>query len=87
MGLEGAVKLAYRKELLAIDDPAQRKAWFERKVAESYEQNKALSSATYFEIDDVIDPAETRSDIVRTLHGLPRPAPRHGKKRAMVDVW
>ena len=87
MGLEGGVKLAYRKEMQAINDPAERKAWFDAKVAAEYEQNKALSSATYLEIDDVIDPAETRVELAQVLLGLQRPLPRRGKKRAMVDVW
>jgi len=87
MGLEGGIKLAYRKELEAIADPAERKAWFDAKVAVEYEQNKALSSATYLEIDDVIDPADTRGELARVLLGLLRPLPRRGKKRAMVDVW
>ncbi|MDB5817408.1 MAG: carbamoyl-phosphate synthase large subunit [Rhizobacter sp.] len=87
MGLEGGVKLAYRKELLAIADTTERQAWFDAKVAEAYEQNKALSSATYLEFDDVIDPAETRADIVRTFRAMPAPLARTGKKRNMVDVW
>ncbi|GGC61471.1 carboxyl transferase domain-containing protein [Chelatococcus reniformis] len=87
MGLEGGVKLAYRKELLAIDDPAQRKAWFDQMVAQEYEKNKALSSASYLEVDDVIDPSETRRWLVRGLRSLPAPTPRAGKKRVSVDVW
>ena len=87
MGLEGGVKLAYRKEMQAISDPVERKAWFDAKVAAEYEQNKALSSATYLEIDDVIDPAGTRAELSQVLLGLQRPLPRRGKKRAMVDVW
>ena len=60
---------------------------FDAKVAAEYEQNKALSSATYLEIDDVIDPADTRVELAQVLLGLQRPLPRRGKKRAMVDVW
>ena len=71
----------------AIADPAQRKAWFEAKVAAEYEKNKALSSATHLEIDDVIDPADTRAELAHVLLGLQRPLARRGKKRAMVDVW
>lgn len=87
MGLEGGVKLAYRKELLAIADPAQRQAWFDDMVAKEHEKNKALSSATYLEVDDVIDPADTRRWLVRGLRSLPAPVPRARKKRASVDVW
>lgn len=87
MGLEGSVKLAYRKELAAIEDDIARKAWFESKVAEAYEQNKGLNSATYLEIDDVIDPAQTRAEIAATLLAVRPQAARQPKKRSMVDVW
>lgn len=87
MGLEGAVKLAYRKELAAIEDPAERAAKFDEMVAASYEKGKALSTATYFEIDDVIDPADTRHRIVAALRAAPPPAPRTGKKHAWIDTW
>ena len=56
MGLEGAVKLGYRKELAAIEDPAARTALFDEMVARMYDHGKALNTATHFEIDDVIDP-------------------------------
>ncbi len=84
MGLEGGVKLAYRKEMEAIADPAERKAWFDAKVAQAYEENKALSGASFLEIDDVIDPAETRDRILAGLRSLP--AGRE-KQRKSVDVW
>ena len=60
MGLEGAVRLGFRRELDAIDDPAARDAEFQKMVARMYEHGKALNTASHFEIDDVIDPAETR---------------------------
>jgi len=87
MGLEGAVKLAYRKELAAIEDPAERAKRFDQMVADSYEKGKALSTATYFEIDDVIDPADTRRLIVAALKAAPKPVPRDGKKHAWIDTW
>ncbi|PJK29907.1 carboxyl transferase domain-containing protein [Minwuia thermotolerans] len=87
MGLEGAVKLAYRKELLAIEDPEERNRKFEEMVAASYENGKALSTASYFEIDDVIDPADTRRMIVAALKAAPPPEPRSGKKHAWIDTW
>ena len=68
MGLEGAVRLAYRNELAAAGDPAAAKALFEAKVAELYQNGRALSIATYFEVDAVIDPAETRDWLVRGLN-------------------
>ena len=61
MGLEGSVRLGFRKELEAIDDPAERDALFAELVAKAYEHGKALHSATTFELDDVIDPADSRA--------------------------
>jgi acetyl/propionyl-CoA carboxylase alpha subunit/acetyl-CoA carboxylase carboxyltransferase component len=87
MGLEGAVKLGYRKELAAIDDPAARKKLFEEMVARMYEYGKAVSFATYFEIDDVIDPAESRRWIMTALRSVATPPARRGKKRPCVDTW
>ena len=87
MNLEGSVKLGFRKELEAIADPAKRKARFDEMVAQAYERGKALSTATLFEIDDVIDPADTRSWIMAGLRSLPPAKPRTGKKRAFVDTW
>lgn len=59
MGLEGFVKLGYRDELAAIEDPDEREAHYESMVAKMYEVGKGLSMADHFEIDDVIDPRET----------------------------
>ncbi|HTN79675.1 MAG TPA: carboxyl transferase domain-containing protein, partial [Acidimicrobiales bacterium] len=87
MGLEGAVKLGYRKELAAIEDPAERTALFDEMVARMYEHGKALNTATHFEIDDVIDPFESRRRVVEALRASPPPPPRTGKKRPCVDTW
>ena len=86
MGLEGSVKLAYRKELAAIADPAERKAWFDQMVAKLYEDNKALNSATHFEIDDVIDPRDTRQWIVRGLQST-KDKRRNQIRPPRVDAW
>jgi acetyl-CoA carboxylase carboxyltransferase component len=67
MGLEGAVRLGYRKELGAIADPVARRARYEELVAEQYARGKALSTAMAFEIDDVIDPAGTRAVLAGVL--------------------
>ncbi|PLW83100.1 biotin carboxylase [Kineobactrum sediminis] len=67
MGLEGAVRLGYRKELEAVADPGEREALFERLVADLYEAGKATEAASYLEIDAVIDPIDTRLEIVRAL--------------------
>jgi acetyl/propionyl-CoA carboxylase alpha subunit/acetyl-CoA carboxylase carboxyltransferase component len=87
MGLEGAVRLGYRKELAAISDPQERQARFEAMVNEAYQRGKALNMASYLEIDDVIDPGETRRWIVRGLRSLPAALPVEGKRRPCVDTW
>ncbi len=67
MGLEGAVRLGLRKELDAIADPDEREERVRQATAAAQENAKALNAATLFEIDDVIDPAETRGLILATL--------------------
>ncbi len=92
MGLEGAVRLGYRKELDAEPDPVARQTLFEEMVARMYEVGKATNVAAAFEIDDVIDPAETRRWIT-TLFGPaaraagPRGPRRRGKRRPNIDTW
>ncbi len=87
MGLEGAVKLAYRNELAKIEDPAERRRKYEEMVAQMYERGKALSIATIFGVDDTIDPAETRPWLANLLRALP-PRPRgEGKRRPAIDAW
>jgi len=87
MGLEGAVKLGYRKELAALEDPDERRALYEKMVAGMYQRGKAVSTASFFEIDDVIDPADSRHWVVRALASVPPPPRRRGKKRPFVDPW
>ena len=69
MGLEGAVRLGFSKELAAVADPVERQSLFDRLVAAAYEHGKALRSATTFELDDVIDPADSRAWITRLPGG------------------
>ncbi len=87
MGLEGAVRLGYRKELEAEQDAAARQALFEKLVGKMYENGKALSVASVVEIDAVIDPTETRAWLVRGLKACPVPPKRPGKKRPHIDTW
>ncbi|TML39244.1 MAG: biotin carboxylase [Actinobacteria bacterium] len=87
MGLEGAVKLGFRNELAAVDDPEERQALFDEMVGRMYEHGQALNTATYFEIDDVIDPADSRRWITAALDAAPPPPPRTGKKRPCIDTW
>jgi acetyl-CoA carboxylase carboxyltransferase component/biotin carboxyl carrier protein len=87
MGLEAAIKLGRRAELQAITDLAQRKARYETLLAEAYDWAKALNAGMIMEVDDVIDPADTRRWLAMGLESAPRPAPRVGKKRAWIDTW
>jgi acetyl-CoA carboxylase carboxyltransferase component len=87
MGLEGAVKLGYRNELAAVEDPTERRQLFEEMVARMYEHGKAVNMASYLEIDDVIDPADTRRTVVRLLESVPPAGPRTVKKRPCIDAW
>ena len=87
MGLEGAVKLGYRKELEAIKDPKKRIEAYEKMVADSYHRGRAVNMASHFELDDVIDPAETRNWIMGGLKSLPATKQRDGKKRPNIDTW
>ena len=79
MGLEGAVRLGYRRELDAAADDTARQQLFDELVARAYEIGKGISVASYFEIDDVIDPADTRRYLAALLDAAPPPPPR--KKR------
>ncbi len=87
MNIEGAVRLGFRRELEAIEDPEERQRTYEQMVELGYEHGKALNVATYFEIDDVIDPADTRHRIVEMLRAAPPPDRRPGERRPMVDTW
>jgi acetyl-CoA carboxylase carboxyltransferase component len=85
MGLEGAVRLGFRKELQAVPEGAERDALFQSLVAQQYARGEALSMAQSLEIDAVIDPADTRAWLARGLAscaGMPRGAPAR-----FVDAW
>ncbi len=88
MGLEGAVRLGMRRELDAIEDPEERERVFRATVAAAYAHGEGLNMAAYGEIDDVIDPADSR----RWIATLFDPPPvdwrrRTGKRRANIDTW
>ncbi len=87
MGLEGAVKLGYRNELAAVEDPEKRKELFDEMVERMYRHGKAVNTASHFEIDDVIDPFDSRKWIVAGLRSTPPNPPRTGKKRPNIDTW
>jgi acetyl-CoA carboxylase carboxyltransferase component len=83
MGLEGAVRLGLRKELAAIEDEAEREQRVREVTAAAQENARALNAAQLFELDDVIDPADTRSLIASTLAaaGTPKASGRP------ADAW
>ncbi len=87
MGLEGAVRLGYPKELAAVEDPDARDELFRQLVDRMYEVGKALSVASMFEIDDVIDPADSRRWLCTVFEAAGDPPPRTGKKRPNIDTW
>ena len=87
MNLEGAVRLGQRRELDAIEDPEERERAFQGMVDRMYQWGKAINAASHFEIDDVIDPAESRRWITTMLTSAPVPAERSGKKRPHIDTW
>jgi acetyl-CoA carboxylase carboxyltransferase component len=87
MGLEGAVRLGFRKELDAAGTPEERQELEDRLIAAAYVRGSALSMASHTEIDDVIDPADTRQRILGVLAACPTPLPRTAKKRPMIDTW
>ena len=87
MGLEGAVRLGFRRELEAVEDPAEREALFATMVERAYQHGRAVNVASAYEIDDVIDPADSRRRIVEALRAAPPPPVRTGKKRSCVDTW
>jgi len=87
MNIEGGVKLGYREELAAIEDPEERLKKYESMVEAAYERARAVNSAVFFGIDDVIDPADTRAWIVRGLKSLPPKLPRTEKRRPYIDTW
>jgi acetyl-CoA carboxylase carboxyltransferase component len=88
MGLEGAVRLGMRRELEAIEDPDERERVFQATVAAAYERGKGISMAEYFEIDDVIDPADTRRWIEMLFtDSSGQWWTKPGKRRPNIDAW
>jgi acetyl-CoA carboxylase carboxyltransferase component len=85
MGLEGAARLALRRELAAAPDAEAREQMLQAAIAAAYERGKAISMASYLELDGVIDPADTRAWITRGLQSVPV-APRR-ERRCTIDTW
>jgi len=84
MGIEGAVTLGARRELDAIDDPDLRQQRYDELVERLYQHSKALNAAAHNELDDVIDPADTRRRIAQILRAAP---PIATGRRPMIDTW
>ncbi len=87
MAIEGMVKLGSRKELAAIENLEERIKKYEEMVAKAYERTRAVNALRGYGVDDVIDPAETRSWIARGLKRLPPVPPRTEKKHPYIDTW
>jgi acetyl-CoA carboxylase carboxyltransferase component len=87
MNLEGAVRLGQRRELEAIEDPVERERTEQEMIERMYQHGKGLNMASHHEIDDVIDPADSRRWITTMLRAAPPPSHRDGKKRPNIDTW
>ena len=84
MGLEGAVRLGFKKQLDSIEDDEERQKLFEKVVGQMYAKGKALNAASQLEFDGVIDPAETRAQLLRGLNTV---GPLSSGSRAFIDTW
>ena len=87
MGIEGAVRLGFSKQLeaAALDSADARDALFRQLVAQAIERGQALNMASHLEIDEVIDPADTRAWLLRHLHvACSAPLP---PRRGFIDAW
>ena len=86
MGIEGAIKAGFKKELAAIEDPGERRKLYDHLVGELYKRGRALNMASYLEIDAVIDPARTRDWIMRGIQSVP-PGKLGSPGHDFVDPW
>ncbi len=84
MGLEGAVRLGFRKELEAVPAGPERDALFDQLLAKQYANGEAMAMAQTLEIDAVIDPADTRAWLTRGLDACTAPL---GPTKPFVDAW
>lgn len=86
MGLEGAVRLGFRKELEALPAGPERDVLFAKLLAKSYAHGEALHMATTLEIDAVIDPADTRAWLARGLQSAVVGSAPECRGR-FIDTW
>ncbi len=86
MGLEGAIKAGFKKELAAIADPQEREKLYEQLLTQLRERGKAVNIASYLEIDSVIDPADTRKWIMQGIKSVPPRLSQEGD-HSFIDPW
>ncbi len=86
MGLEGAIKAGFKKELAAIADPQEREKLYEQLLGQLRERGKAINIASYLEIDSVIDPADTRKWIMQGIKSVPARCPQE-TGHSFIDPW
>lgn len=86
MGLEGAVKLGFRKELEAETDPQKRQALYEHLLGKLYDRGKAINTASFLEFDEVIDPKDTRQWIITGWQSVAKTDGKNWGNR-VVDAW
>jgi acetyl-CoA carboxylase carboxyltransferase component len=86
MGLEGSVRLGFKKELEAASDESARARLYQQLVDQAYDKGKAANAAAFLEIDAVIDPRDTRHWLLRGLQATRRGA-RDGSGPRFVDSW
>jgi acetyl-CoA carboxylase carboxyltransferase component len=87
MGLEGAVKLGFRKELETVPEGAEREALYQQLLARQYDNGSAVQMATTLEIDAVIDPALTRDWLARGLQSAGQARAQEEGPRRFIDTW
>lgn len=87
MGLEGAVRAGYKRELESIADPVEREAMFSQMVEMAYDMGKATNMAAFVEIDSVIDPADTRKWIINGLSSVPGGRINSDTASCFIDTW
>jgi acetyl-CoA carboxylase carboxyltransferase component len=68
MGPQGAVEILYRRELAEASDPLTRRAELVEEYTERYANPYQAAERGF--VDDVIDPAETRAVLIRSLEML-----------------
>ncbi|WP_245998572.1 acyl-CoA carboxylase subunit beta [Nocardia pseudobrasiliensis] len=79
MGIEGAVRLGLARQLAELPEPEREPIVAQATAA--YRKNlEALNAARVLEIDDVIDPAETRTLIASTLRAAAYPTPKTNRR-------